>query len=92
MQRSLDTIHRDRAVLTGVVVIMILSMITGLTIVGQRASAANPAPTWSQQAPATSPQAREDSDMAYDAASDQFILFGGDTDKGEVGEIVKTCG
>ena len=33
--------------------------------------------TWTNQAPATSPQAREDASMAYDATTGDMVLFGG---------------
>ncbi len=33
--------------------------------------------TWTQQAPATHPSAREQASMAYDAATGQVVLFGG---------------
>jgi hypothetical protein len=36
-----------------------------------------PAPTWSQQSPATSPPARLEATMAYDANSGLVVLFGG---------------
>jgi Kelch motif len=36
------------------------------------------APNWSEQAPATSPIARGDGPMAYDAATGTVVLFGGD--------------
>jgi hypothetical protein len=38
--------------------------------------------TWTQQSPATSPSARADHAMAYDAAQSQVVLFGGFTDSG----------
>jgi hypothetical protein len=33
--------------------------------------------TWTRQAPATHPSAREDAAMAYDAATHTIVLFGG---------------
>jgi hypothetical protein len=36
--------------------------------------------TWTKQAPATSPPARQDASMAYDAATRSVVLFGGTTD------------
>lgn len=33
--------------------------------------------TWTNQAPATSPPARENASMAYDAATGNVVLFGG---------------
>jgi hypothetical protein len=36
-----------------------------------------PAPTWTQQAPATSPSPRAGASMAYDAATGTVVLFGG---------------
>jgi hypothetical protein len=38
--------------------------------------------TWTQQSPATSPSARADHAMAYDAAQSNVVLFGGFTDNG----------
>jgi hypothetical protein len=38
--------------------------------------------TWTQQQPATSPSARESASMAYDAATGNVVLFGGETVKG----------
>ena len=38
--------------------------------------------TWTQQSPATSPSARADHAMAYDAAQGNVVLFGGFTDTG----------
>ncbi len=38
--------------------------------------------TWTQQSPATSPSARADHAMAYDAAQSNVVLFGGFTDFG----------
>jgi hypothetical protein len=34
--------------------------------------------TWTKQAPATSPPAREFASMAYDPATGNLVLFGGD--------------
>jgi hypothetical protein len=36
-----------------------------------------PAPTWTHQAPATSPPARDWAAMAYDAATGTIVMFGG---------------
>jgi hypothetical protein len=41
-------------------------------------------PTWVQQSPSTSPLAREFSTMAYDAATGQVVLFGGDNGSGVI--------
>jgi hypothetical protein len=35
------------------------------------------APNWTQQAPATSPPARDSAAMAYDAVTGTIVLFGG---------------
>jgi hypothetical protein len=35
--------------------------------------------TWTKQAPATSPPARDSAAMAYDATTGNVVLFGGDT-------------
>jgi hypothetical protein len=40
--------------------------------------------TWTQQAPATSPPARANASMAYDAASGTVVLFGGNDPRGLV--------
>ena len=42
------------------------------------AGASGPSPTWTQLSPTTSPTARGGSSMAYDPATSQLILFGGD--------------
>ncbi len=39
--------------------------------------ASSSAPDWTQQAPATSPPARDFASMAYDAATGNIVLFGG---------------
>ena len=52
--------------------------------VGQASTA--PAVTWTKQAPAASPSARVDAAMAYDAATGNLVLFGGDGDHGVGGD------
>ncbi len=42
--------------------------------------------TWTKQAPNTSPSAREDASMAYDAASGNVVLFGGGTSSSLFGD------
>ena len=41
-------------------------------------------PTWTKQAPATHPSARDSAAMAYDAATGTMVLFGGETGEGRL--------
>ncbi|HVB22683.1 MAG TPA: hypothetical protein VNG51_12115 [Ktedonobacteraceae bacterium] len=43
---------------------------------------------WTQQYPATSPPARDDAALAYDAATNQLVLFGGGSSKPPIGGLV----
>jgi hypothetical protein len=43
-------------------------------------------PDWTKQAPATSPPARSFASMAYDAATGDIVLFGGDSSQGIFGD------
>lgn len=43
---------------------------------------------WTQQHPATSPPARDDSALVYDAATHQLVLFGGGSSKPPIGGLV----
>jgi hypothetical protein len=45
--------------------------------------------TWTQQHPAASPSARDEADMAYDAATRSVVLFGGFANIGR-GDLVDT--
>ena len=57
------------------------SVLAAVGVPGVSQSAALPGslsgPTWTQQTPATSPIARDDASMAYDAATGSVVLFGG---------------
>src|SRR5690349_7463112 len=44
------------------------------------------APDWTKQAPAANPPARSFASMAYDAATGDIVLFGGDSSQGIVGD------
>jgi hypothetical protein len=63
---------------TGLFVVPVVIIL--LLAVWSRAASAQvtPAPTWSQLSPATSPSARVFAAMAYDAATNQVVLFGGE--------------
>jgi spermidine/putrescine-binding protein len=50
--------------------------VLGMAPAAAQASSA-PVPTWTKQAPATSPPGRRDAVMAYDAATGTAVLFGG---------------
>jgi hypothetical protein len=43
---------------------------------------------WTQQHPATSPPARDDAALAYDAATNQLVLFGGGSNQPRIGGLV----
>jgi len=43
---------------------------------------------WTHQHPATSPPARDDAALAYDAATNQLVLFGGGSSKPPIGGLV----
>src|ERR1700679_2755635 len=55
-----------------VVIILLLSLWSGAA-----SAQVTPAPTWTQLSPATSPPARAFAAMAYDAGTNQVVLFGG---------------
>ena len=57
-----------------------VNLAAGVVLLGLAApvrAQVTPAPTWSQQSPATSPSARAFAAMAYDAGTNQVVLFGG---------------
>ncbi len=43
---------------------------------------------WTQQHPATSPPARDDAALAYDATTNQLVMFGGGSNKPPIGGLV----
>ena len=49
---------------------------------GAASAQVTPAPTWSQQSPATSPPVRLGATMAYDPGTNQVVLFGGQGSNG----------
>jgi hypothetical protein len=51
---------------------------------GASSAQLTPAPNWSQQSPATSPSIRIEATMAYDAGTNQVVLFGGDGGNGNL--------
>jgi hypothetical protein len=64
-----------RRVLT--IVVACASLLGALTTSVSRAAADTPTPTWTQQFPWTTPTARGDASIAYDPATGQLVLFGG---------------
>jgi hypothetical protein len=68
---------------TGALALIAVIGLSGLT---PQAGAANPQNTWSQLSPATSPPVRDDAAMAYDPATNQMLLFGGQNTTGNLGD------
>jgi hypothetical protein len=72
--------RRARAT-AGVAVVMAL-----LGLAASLCAQVTPAPAWSQQTPATSPPARAFAAMAYDAGTNQVVLFGGQGSSGNLND------
>ena len=53
---------------------------------GASSAQVTPAPNWSQQSPATSPPPRNEAMMAYDAGTNQVVLFGGEGNNGPMND------
>ncbi len=87
-QRAHDRIHghgaRPRALAAAFILSLLLAMV-GTPLEGVAAAPANQA-TWTQLSPATSPPARDYSSIAFDPATGQLILFGGDSHSGLLGD------
>jgi hypothetical protein len=62
--------------------IALASLIAVLAIVP--AAQAAPAPNWGQEHPTNAPSARQGAAMAYDADSQEMVLFGGSTQQGAI--------
>ena len=66
-----------------------VNLAAGVVLLGLAApvrAQVTPAPTWSQQSPATSPSARAFAAMAYDAGTNQVVLFGGQDSSGNLND------
>ena len=65
-----------------------VAALAGCGVLGMAPAAAqaSSAPTWTKQAPATSPPARDLASMAYDAATSDIVLFGGNKKHGKLGD------
>jgi hypothetical protein len=76
-RRSPHLSVRSGGVLTSVLLVL-AGLGASLGIGGSPAAAAPPTGAWTQLSPATSPPALQDAAMAYDPATSQLVLFGGD--------------
>jgi Bacterial Ig-like domain (group 3)/Galactose oxidase, central domain len=84
--RSMRGMVRRRKVAgssTGALALVVVIGLSGLTA---PASATNPPNTWTQLSPANSPPVRDDAAMAYDPATNQLLLFGGQGTTGYLGD------
>lgn len=59
--------------------ILVLALLAAWMETAALAQSVTPLPSWTQQFPATSPSPRYGAAMAYDASTDQLVLFGGAT-------------
>jgi len=75
---------RARRSLAGVVALGLAAAAVVATTAGAAAAGADPAasPTWSKAHPAKSPTPRDSAAMAYDGATHQLLLFGGESSNG----------
>ena len=86
MVESADTIGRSERARVAAVTTAVVAIVIGLVGPSATAQANDAAVHWTQMNPATSPSARYEATLAYDAAHQKVVLFGGANSSGSSNE------